>query len=175
MPRVTVYIPDRLYDEAKAIDPSKGFSRMVQEGLRLTIDQAKKGGPSVVSSELKEKLEAAKARHVASASVSYRRGYEAGLSLAGELEWGTLDAIVGMSGHMEMRLKAAAEHLEDKAAWRWWASLQEQPWVTTTWESGILQALEDIRDAVLEDAPTDRDQPGRGSTANPETGHQGSP
>src|SRR5438132_2967428 len=92
MPKVSVYVPDDLWDRAREANSGLNPSQMVQEGLRGLVSTGKT--PSFASNR------AALAHGVADrllhrmaqeARQSYEYGYEHGLKVADRLRWDQLD------------------------------------------------------------------------------------
>jgi hypothetical protein len=92
VPKLSVYVPDDLWDQARKGAPGPSTSQLVQDGLRyLTqrrqrpIFEAPETAPEVME-ELRESLSA-------KAIASYQAGYKKGKAAASKLNWETLDLV----------------------------------------------------------------------------------
>jgi hypothetical protein len=87
MPKFSVYVPDDLWTEVQESYPGEKVSEVMQRGLRnLVSSAAATPRVSKFPSDVRERIEAIKARLTDDARADYKLGYEGGLDVADELK-----------------------------------------------------------------------------------------
>jgi hypothetical protein len=87
VPKVSVYVPDELWDKVKALAPESGGSQLIQETIREYVDRRERKPYAVLNDDLVAMRNATQERAQAKVGETYREGYEIGLELADELPW----------------------------------------------------------------------------------------
>ena len=85
--KLSVYIPDDLYEEAKKVDPDLKPSAIIQDVLRSRVGERRFRPYRQLTPELESELESTRARVLDRVAEAYRVGYEVGLAFAPNLPW----------------------------------------------------------------------------------------
>jgi hypothetical protein len=110
MPKLSVYIPDELWDSVKKYaPPDTGGSQLVQDTLREFVDRRERRPYAVLSPELIAYREAALARSISKRTEAYQAGYAVGLSFAEYLTW----ELFTLLERVQWRLSAFAEETSE--------------------------------------------------------------
>jgi hypothetical protein len=91
MAKLSVYVPDDLLEQVKAIDPSMRPSAILQDALRATVDNRRSRPYARLSPELERDREAAQRIVLERVAEAYDVGYRAGLAFAQFLPWNAFE------------------------------------------------------------------------------------
>jgi hypothetical protein len=94
MPKLSVYVPDDLWAEARGIDAEITPSALLQELLRARIHEHKSRPYRRLTSELETELAKARAVVVDRVAEAYQAGYAVGLAFAPNLPWTAFERLV---------------------------------------------------------------------------------
>lgn len=159
MPKLSVYVPDNLWDQARGAAQGRNVSQLIQDGLRAFLAAS---GTTVMSTPPIEEARLAQvaAKKAAQARKGFEAGYGEGLDLAEEWPWEALDWLA--------RVDFDAENLEDDDFPEFYTedSTADKPLVVNPslikerydevvlgegrlFRLGVKQALRDVWEAVL--------------------------
>jgi post-segregation antitoxin (ccd killing protein) len=99
MPKLSISVPDELWDQARAAAPDLNPSQLVQNALRRYLTAAAQRPPfaRVRPSASQADFEQVRQRMAGEARARYERGYQAGLSLTKDLSWGAVDLLANLN------------------------------------------------------------------------------
>lgn len=110
--KLSVSVPDDLWESARSVIEGDSPSGVVQEALRrVTVAHGAEVGyaqPPAMDDELAASLAATRQRLLEEARGLYQAGYHRGIELAGRLDWTQLRLIVGRG------IVPASEYLKDQ-------------------------------------------------------------
>ena len=170
MPKLSVYVPDELWNAVRETIPSENASQLVQSGLRALVGSTEELPASFTAalSRPHPALEAVRVRLLDEALEGFRLGYEIGMErLATGLPWQMLDRMSEYDFDL-LRLSedGAADRIDAPAgehAWEGWgdwawtqldigeAERGYSPRFGKTFHLGIRLALRDVWEAVARD------------------------
>lgn len=87
MPKLSVSVPDSVWQDAKESTPNAGASQLVQEALREFVDRRESRPYAVLSPELVAARASAVEQSLAKRAAAYQAGYAIGLKFAESLTW----------------------------------------------------------------------------------------
>lgn len=97
MPKLSVYVPDELWEQARLSRPDLApASQLVQEALHRIVVQA-----APAAADLDEPLEQIRRRMADEAAAQYERGYRAAVAVAEHLSWDDLVRLDSLKFNVE--------------------------------------------------------------------------
>lgn len=101
MPKVSVYIPDDLWDRVKKVQPDAAGSQFIQETIREYVDRRERKPYATLTPELVTKRDAAAAKAQRLMVSDYQLGYAVGLEIADYLSWDLFHGFAQLSWDLE--------------------------------------------------------------------------
>ena len=102
--KLSVSVPDGLWEEARAVRPDLNPSGIVQAALEAWHSERSPAFPHDPPADVGEAFSQARDRLAAHARQEFERGYRAGVVVAPEIEWWVLEALA--TQHFSVRLWA---------------------------------------------------------------------
>ncbi len=151
MPKFSVYVPDELWDSARAAEPHLNPSQLMQTALRRFVGEAT-ARPVFTRerpADSRAQVAAVRAQLAQRARERYEAGYQQGLALATTLPWEALDQLA----ELEWDLTRWDEERDEDEDPEPYASLLEQALTPAyrreaTYRTGVGDALQDVWQAV---------------------------
>lgn len=109
MPKISVYIPEDLWERVKGVDPGAGGSQFIQETIREYVDRRQQKPYAVLDADLEAKRDAAAAKAQEKLGKEYRVGYEMGLELTDHLSWDLFATFAGLKWDFDRFYEAVLE------------------------------------------------------------------
>src|SRR5689334_5689709 len=100
MPKLSIYVPEDLWDRVREQHPDANVSQVVQRGLgSLLADVPAPAGSAYLKRPrgVEDRIEAAKARLAADARREYQQGYAAGLDVGDEVSLHQLNELAALN------------------------------------------------------------------------------
>lgn len=97
MPKVSVYIPDELWDRVRSVEPEAAGSQFIQETIREYVERRERKPYAELSDTLLAERERTKEKVRSGLASRYRQGYNAGLVLAEQLSWEAFQAFADLN------------------------------------------------------------------------------
>jgi len=162
MPKLSVYVPDELWDQAKqSVPAAKGKannSQIVQRALELMLNEQQAKRAAFAAGAVRD--EALLAQVVATlldeARADYSNGYSAGLDLAKRLGFDGVKTVINAGGLNDGGYHFVSVFEDDDAVGEWWTEHGAAFWPhEDDWASGseafcdgAAQAIDDVWNAL---------------------------
>lgn len=161
MPKLSLYVPDDLWNQARAVDPSLNQSQVAQRALQHWIETRPSVGPQAFEppADSMPVPESLVQRFASEASEQYQAAYRAAFQLAERISWGSLDELASRGWDWAAWLRhGGREILPALPAWLREGdsevSSTRRRYTTST--QGVIDGLRDIWESVQTGSPRRR-------------------
>ena len=155
VPKVSVYVPDELWDKVKTLAPETGGSQLIQETIREYVDRRERKPYAILSDGLLAQKRAAEKKALDKLAEAYRAGYGFGLRIADDLTWEMFYAFARVDWDFDEfddeTVNGDYRGYQFNNAWTTIARdnrLSEDDWPQGPVREGIVDALKDLWDGL---------------------------
>jgi hypothetical protein len=145
MPRMTVYVPDTLWADVKAIKPDLSPSQSFQDALREVVRRERaRPEHAKLTPALVAVRDEARRQVLEQATVAYQHGYELGLALAPDMHWEAFAALDDARWDWD---QWSATLSSDEVDFRLWRAEEDDPGDNFGFES-LSDVMSELREKL---------------------------